>query len=69
VTTGRIGRILYDCFGSFEGFVVETCTGQHTFTSCERGIEAVALRACRARLKVLVRHDGARVKRLAIICC
>jgi hypothetical protein len=69
VTTGRISRILYDCFGSFEGFVLETCTGQHTFKTCEHGIEAVALEACKARLKLAVRHDKTRVKSLAIICC
>ena len=69
VTTGRVSRILYDCFGAFEGFVLDTCTGPHAFKSCERGIEAVALKACKARLRVSVRHEEARVKRLAIICC
>lgn len=69
VTTGRVSRILYDCFGAFEGFVLETCTGSQTFRSCERGLEAVALRACGERLKVSVWHDGRRVIRLALVCC
>ena len=69
VATGRISRIVYDCFGGFEGFVLDTCDGSHTFWSCERGIETVALRACELRLRVSVWHTKGRVARLAIVCC
>ena len=69
VVTGRISRIRYDCFGDFQGFVLATCDGERTFTACEHGIERVALRACRDHLKMSVWYQGARVRRLAIVCC
>jgi len=69
ITTGLVSRILYDCFGEFEGFVLETCSASQVFRSCERGVETVAFRACRERMKVTVWHTGAQVRRLALGCC
>jgi hypothetical protein len=69
MTTGRVARILYDCFGDFEGFVLETCSSRHTFKSCEAGIEAIALRVCDGRLRVSVKHENGCVKQLAVVCC
>jgi len=67
---GEISRILYDCFGHFEGLVLETCDGERTFRTCQRGIEEVVLRACRDHLRVTVWFDLRwKVKRIAINCC
>jgi hypothetical protein len=70
--TGKVAEVAYDCFGDFEGFVLETCDGCRSFASCERGIEAVVLRACKERSKVTVVTDPAdrsRVQRLVVHCC
>ena len=52
--TGKICEVIYDCFGDFEGFVLETCSESHRFTSREIGIAEVVLRACRDRMVVSV---------------
>lgn len=54
VATGRITELFYDCFGVFEGFVLEDCETRHRFRSCEPGIERMVHRACRHRSKVSV---------------
>lgn len=69
VTTGRVSRILYDCFGQFEGFVLETCTGAHTLKVCERGIEAVVLKACRDNLQIAIVFQKKKIMQIAINCC
>jgi hypothetical protein len=69
--TGKVCEVLFDCFGDFEGFVLSTCEGSHAFKTCEPGIEAVVMRACRERLKVTVITDrsGKRIKNLLIRWC
>jgi hypothetical protein len=54
VFTGRVTELLYDCFGAFEGFVIEDCERRHRFRACERGIEKVVRRACRHRSRISV---------------
>lgn len=67
--TGDISRILYDCFGRFEGFVLKTCAGEHAFRACEPGIEKVVFNACRENLRVTSWFRKDKVKRIAINCC
>ena len=70
--TGRIKQLTYDCFGAFEGFVLEDCSSRRTFTSCERGIKEVARYACRERLEVTVITRDASSdtpSRLIVHCC
>jgi hypothetical protein len=70
--TGKIRDLVYDCFGDFEGFVVESCDGRAFFKACERPLEEVVRRACRERSKVTVRTDPKdRSKPLKFIvhCC
>ncbi|MBB5059405.1 hypothetical protein HDF16_004131 [Granulicella aggregans] len=56
---GKVCEIIYNCFGDFEGFVLsECCSGSRTFKTCERGFEAVVLRACRERLLLSVFVEG-----------
>jgi len=54
VYTGKVCEVLYDCFGEFEGFVLEGCERRWTFHTRAEGIESVALRACRKQLTLLV---------------
>jgi hypothetical protein len=36
VQEGKVSQILYDCFGDFAGFVLETCSGEHV--ESDRGL-------------------------------
>ena len=66
--TGKICEILYDCFGDFEGFKLCSCSEEHAFTSRERGIEEVALYACRERNRVSVFVAGGRIVKVILRC-
>ncbi|MGD0960476.1 MAG: hypothetical protein ABSB19_11785 [Methylomonas sp.] len=48
--TGKICEVIYDCFGNFAGFVLESCCERHSFSSHEPGIGEIVLRACRERM-------------------
>lgn len=69
---GKIRDLVYDCFGNFEGFVLESCEGRWFYRSCERSLEEVVRRACRERTTVTVHvHPGERSKPVKIVvhCC
>lgn len=68
--TGQISRILYDGFGHFEGFILETSAKEYRFKTCLAGIEKIVLKACRHHLQVKVWFGQKReVSRMAIDCC
>lgn len=68
--SGEIAQILYDCFGRFEGFVLETCDREYRFDSCHRRLEKVVMKACRHQLQVAVSFDRKRkVRRIVVDCC
>jgi hypothetical protein len=52
--TGKICEIIYDCYGDFEGFVLDLCPEQRFFKCKERSMEEIVQRACSERLKVTV---------------
>jgi hypothetical protein len=52
--TGRVSEIVFDCYGDLEGFVLADCCGTHSFTTREKEIGKVVLRACKSRLTVSV---------------
>ena len=46
--TGKVTEVLFDCFGHFEGFVLEACDcKRHFFKSRERGIRKLVLHAAK----------------------
>ena len=52
---GKIELAIFDHFGDFDGFVLETETGRCiTFSSREEGIRDIVLRAITARIRVSV---------------
>ena len=51
---GKIKEVKFDCFGEFEGFVVENCDECRHFDCREPGIGRIAWLACRQRLWVEV---------------
>jgi murein tripeptide amidase MpaA len=66
-TTGKVRDVLFDCFGDFQGFVLEDCCGTHCIRSTEPGIEKIVLRACRERLKLKVCLCEGKIREL-IVC-
>jgi murein tripeptide amidase MpaA len=52
--TGKVSEVIFNCFGDFEGFVLETCGECHRFKSTEKGIKEIVLRACKERLLITV---------------
>jgi len=52
--TGKIVGLIFDRFGDFEGFLLDTMEGEHNFFSREREMEALAERAWRERLRISV---------------
>jgi hypothetical protein len=61
--TGKVGALIYDHFGDFTGFLLDTEDGERTFDSRERAVEAVVRHAWGERLRTTVwadRHDRRR---------
>lgn len=55
--TGKISGLIFDHFGDFEGFLLETTEGQHRFRSRELDVAELTERAWRERLRVTVIAD------------
>ena len=62
--TGKVREVTYNCFGDFDGFVLSGCSESHSFSSCERAIGEVVLRALRERLTLTVVVEGGRHKKI-----
>ena len=60
--TGKVVEVIFDCFGDFEGFVIESCcSSHHRFKSRERAVGELVLRACSRRWTISVcsvKHGG-----------
>ena len=52
--TGKIAGLIFDRFGDFEGFLLDTEDGERKFISRENEIEGLAERAWHARLRITV---------------
>ena len=52
--TGKVSGVLYDRYGDFEGFTLETRRGSSLFRSREHTIEDIAVRAWRERTLIVV---------------
>ncbi|MFQ5435422.1 MAG: hypothetical protein ACE5FD_11155 [Anaerolineae bacterium] len=52
--TGKISGLIFDRFGDFEGFLLDTEDGDRKFFSRERDLEELAERAWRERLRITV---------------
>jgi hypothetical protein len=55
--TGKISGLIFDHFGDWEGFVLETEEGERRFFSRERNMKDLAERAWFERLRITVRTD------------
>jgi hypothetical protein len=52
--TGKITSLIFDRFGDFEGFALETDEGHRRFESRQRDVEILLERAWKERLRVTV---------------
>jgi hypothetical protein len=52
--TGKIAGLIFDRFGDFEGFLLETDEGDRKFLSREKDVAELAERAWRERLRITV---------------
>jgi hypothetical protein len=68
VRCGRVAEVLFDCHGSFSGFVLDDCCARQSFATRERGIGNLVLLACRKQLRLCVTIDEAsgRIVRIAV---
>jgi hypothetical protein len=55
--TGKVSALIFDHFGDFEGFILETEEKEHKFNSRERHVEELVDRIWRERLRVTVWVD------------
>lgn len=53
--TGKVNKVLYNCFGEFQGFILESCcSDNHHIRCCESGIGQLVLLACKEHLWITV---------------
>jgi hypothetical protein len=67
---GKVYSILYDRFGDFEGFILETSSGHRLFRECEPAVEEVVQDVCLMRRTITVYVDAEdRILRIVVHCC
>jgi hypothetical protein len=67
--TGKIAGLIFDHFGDFEGFLLDTGEGERTLYSRERDIRDLAERAWQKRLRITVyveAHDPHRIRTIIV---
>ncbi len=67
--TGKIGGLIFDRFGDFSGFLLDTEKGEREFSSREKDIAGLAERAWRERLTITVcveRHEPHRLRSIIV---
>jgi len=52
---GKVEKVLFDCHGGFEGFVLDACCEQRLIETCDRGLRELVLLACRENLTLCAR--------------
>lgn len=66
--TGKVSSLIFDRFGDFDGFVLDTEKGERRFNSREKEIEILAERIWRERIRTTVIAEGdERLRPLEII--
>ena len=65
---GKVAKVLFDCHGEFEGFVLDDCCDHGRVESRDPSVADLVLRACRENLTVCVRlcPGSHRLERLTI---
>ena len=68
--TGKVCEVVFDCWGDFEGFVLDACDERRAFKSRERGIKKLVMAALKDRLTITVCLDskGHRIEKVTVQC-
>lgn len=69
--TGKVAEVIFDCFGDFTGFILDTCEASHHFRTADPGIGELVLRVCKERLLISVcAEDGGkeRIRSIVVQC-
>ena len=69
--TGKVCEVAFDCFGDFDGFVLDACEARRSFRSRETGVGKLVLQAVRDRLTITVCLDErkeSRIERIIVRC-
>jgi hypothetical protein len=67
--TGKVAGLIFDRFGDFAGFLLDSEEGEREFSSREKEIAELAERAWRERLRITVcaeRHEPHRVESIIV---
>jgi hypothetical protein len=69
--TGKVVKLLYNCFGEFEGFDLKTCGCElHCFRVCEPDMEQLLYRAWEKRFTITIcvcKHEKHKVESIALL--
>ena len=65
--TGKVAGLIYDGFGDFEGFILETHGGEHRYVSREDEVQALVKRAWSERLRITVFAEPGEPHRAAAV--
>jgi hypothetical protein len=63
--------LIYDCYGDFTGFVLDTCPGERTFLSREERIHRLIRLACDQRWRIAVipmKEDECAIVQIEVHC-
>lgn len=66
--TGKVTEVIFDCFGDFVGFTLESCSVHHHVSSLKKGVAEIVLRACREGCTVTVCLGEHGVRKITIRC-
>jgi hypothetical protein len=70
--TGKVCEVIFDCFGDFEGFILEDCKNEHhPFKSRENQIGNLIMKACKERFLITVcsyRTRPDRIEKIVFRC-
>jgi hypothetical protein len=66
--TGKVREVIFDCFGDFIGFTLESCSDHHHVSSHEKGVAEIVLRACREGCTVTVCLGEHGLRKIIVRC-
>jgi hypothetical protein len=66
--TGKVREVIFDCFGDFIGFILESCSDHHHVSSHEKGVAEIVLRACREGCTVTVCLGEHGLRKIIVRC-
>jgi zinc carboxypeptidase len=66
--TGKVSEVIFDCFGDFIGFVLESCSEHRHISSRKKGVAEIVLRACKEGCTVTVWLGAHGLSKIIVRC-